>query len=315
MDRVLPPYPPDRSASAQAPARAARRDRPHEDPGHRHRRATGVRVAGRDGAEETIPARTVLWAAGVLAVVVRADRGRRRPAPRPTGPAGSLVEPDLTIPGHPEIFVVGDAAVRAVEAGPADARASRRARSRAGRTPPRSSAAGSSAGRTSRSTTATTATWRSSAGWRGSPTSPGSARSADRAASRPGPLWLGIHIFYLIGFSNRIVVLMRWAWTFLTHGRGDAAHHRDGRCCRRSRSPSRRSSRRSSRTPRRRGVANRRSCPAASRRRPARSVEDDHLAQAVAGAQPIERALQIVEPDAPSMSRSTGSRPARWSAA
>jgi hypothetical protein len=25
---------------------------------------------------------------------------------------------------------------------------------------------------------------------------------------------------YLIGFSNRIVVLIRWAWTFLTHGRG-----------------------------------------------------------------------------------------------
>jgi len=31
---------------------------------------------------------------------------------------------------------------------------------------------------------------------------------------------LGIHIFYLIGFSNRIVVLLRWAWTFVTHGRG-----------------------------------------------------------------------------------------------
>ena len=33
-------------------------------------------------------------------------------------------------------------------------------------------------------------------------------------------LWLGIHITYLIGFSNRLVVLVRWAWTFLTHGRG-----------------------------------------------------------------------------------------------
>ena len=33
-------------------------------------------------------------------------------------------------------------------------------------------------------------------------------------------LWLGIHIAYLIGFSNRIVVLVRWAWTFVTHGRG-----------------------------------------------------------------------------------------------
>ena len=32
-------------------------------------------------------------------------------------------------------------------------------------------------------------------------------------------MWLGIHLFYLIGFSNRIIVLIRWAWTFLTHGR------------------------------------------------------------------------------------------------
>ena len=33
-------------------------------------------------------------------------------------------------------------------------------------------------------------------------------------------LWLGIHIVYLIGFANRIVVITRWAWTFLTYGRG-----------------------------------------------------------------------------------------------
>jgi NADH dehydrogenase len=33
-------------------------------------------------------------------------------------------------------------------------------------------------------------------------------------------LWLGIHITYLIGFANRLVVLIRWAGSFLTHGRG-----------------------------------------------------------------------------------------------
>jgi len=33
-------------------------------------------------------------------------------------------------------------------------------------------------------------------------------------------LWLGIHIFYLIGFANRIVVVTRWGMSFLTHGRG-----------------------------------------------------------------------------------------------
>jgi NADH dehydrogenase len=33
-------------------------------------------------------------------------------------------------------------------------------------------------------------------------------------------LWLGIHITYLIGFGNRLVVLIRWASSFVTHGRG-----------------------------------------------------------------------------------------------
>ncbi len=33
-------------------------------------------------------------------------------------------------------------------------------------------------------------------------------------------LWLGIHLFYLIGFQNRLLVLLRWAFSFLTHGRG-----------------------------------------------------------------------------------------------
>jgi NADH dehydrogenase len=33
-------------------------------------------------------------------------------------------------------------------------------------------------------------------------------------------LWLGIHIVYLIGFANRVVVVTRWAYSFLTHGRG-----------------------------------------------------------------------------------------------
>jgi NADH dehydrogenase len=32
--------------------------------------------------------------------------------------------------------------------------------------------------------------------------------------------WLLVHIYYLIGFENRLVVLVRWAYNFLTHGRG-----------------------------------------------------------------------------------------------
>ena len=33
-------------------------------------------------------------------------------------------------------------------------------------------------------------------------------------------LWLGIHVTFLIGFANRIIVVVRWAWSFFTHGRG-----------------------------------------------------------------------------------------------
>jgi NADH:ubiquinone reductase (H+-translocating) len=33
-------------------------------------------------------------------------------------------------------------------------------------------------------------------------------------------LWLGIHIFYLIGFQNRLVVLIRWSFSFFSRGRG-----------------------------------------------------------------------------------------------
>ena len=66
-------------------------------------------------------------------------------------------------------------------------------------------------------------------------------------------LWLGIHIAYLIGFANRLVVLTRWAWSFFTHGRGSrlitgrhaaaadrgarAAGHRAARPTRTSRRP------------------------------------------------------------------------------
>ena len=109
MDRILPPYPPDRSVSAQ---------RQLERLGVQVRTRTrvidldetGVRVTGPDGAEEWIASRTVLWAAGVL--TARFARTVAAATGASTDRAGRvIVGPDLTIPGHPEIFVVGDAAV------------------------------------------------------------------------------------------------------------------------------------------------------------------------------------------------------------
>ena len=40
------------------------------------------------------------------------------------------------------------------------------------------------------------------------------------AASRRGVIWLTVHLWYLIGFENRLLVLTRWAFTFIAHGRG-----------------------------------------------------------------------------------------------
>jgi NADH dehydrogenase len=217
MDRVLPTYPADRSASAQ---------RQLERLGVEVRTRTRVididestvRVTGPDGAADEIPSRTVLWAAGVLT----SSFGRKVAAATgaATDRAGRVVVgPDLTIPGHPEIFVVGDAAVEpwkeghptpgvaqgAIQGGRYAAQVIRRRILGRPYDPFRYSDHGDVAviGRLSGVT---------NIGWLG----PFGRQSGFTAWA----LWLGIHLVYLIGFSNRIVVLVRWAWTFLTHGRG-----------------------------------------------------------------------------------------------
>ena len=66
--------------------------------------ARGVTVLA-GGREEQIGARTVLWAAGVRASSLAASLGALRDA------SGRVqVLPDLSIPGHPEVFVIGDLA-------------------------------------------------------------------------------------------------------------------------------------------------------------------------------------------------------------
>lgn len=166
---------------------------------------------------ERIPARTVLWAAGVrvsgFAHAVAEATGA------PTDKAGRLiVGPDLAVPGHPEILVIGDAAVEPWKEGrpvPGVAQGAIQGGRYAGKTILRR--------------------------LRGEPTPPFMYRDLGDVAvigrlagvtnipwlgrfGRTGGfiawlLWLGIHISYLIGFANRIVVTVRWAWSFFTHGR------------------------------------------------------------------------------------------------
>ncbi len=63
---------------------------------------------------------------------------------------------------------------------------------------------------------ATRECWRRSAG---EPPSPRSARSR-RRASFAWLLWLFVHIFFLIGFRNRLIVMIHWAWSYVTFDRG-----------------------------------------------------------------------------------------------
>ena len=220
MDRVLPTFPPGRSASAK---------RQLERLGVIVRLQTTVTDIDdasvhvvpsgfRDATPEVIPTRTVLWGAGVIASSFA--RKVAEAAGASTDRVGRvLVEPDLTVPGHPEIFVVGDAAVQpwkpdratpgvaqgGIQGGSYAAKVIRRRILGRPWEPFRYSNHGDVAviGRLSG---VTDIPWLGPFGQQGGFTA--------------WLLWLGIHIVYLIGFANRLVVLVRWAWSFVTHGRG-----------------------------------------------------------------------------------------------
>jgi NADH dehydrogenase len=219
MDRVLPPYPPGRSASAR---------RQLERLGVDVRTGTTVTAiddhsvhvvptADHHAPEEIIPTRTVVWCAGVMASSFA--RKVASAAGAETDRNGRvIVGPDLTIPGHPEIFVVGDAAVQpwkegrptpgvaqgGIQGGSYAAKVIRRRVLRRPYDPWRYSNHGDVAV-IGRSSAVTDIPWMGPFGQQGGFTA--------------WLLWLGIHITYLIGFSNRLVVLIRWAGSFFSHGR------------------------------------------------------------------------------------------------
>jgi NADH:ubiquinone reductase (H+-translocating) len=169
--------------------------------------AEAVTIRDANGADEVVPARTKVWAAGVTvsgaAGLLGAERDR----------AGRVtVTEQLTLPGHPEVFVLGDMADVDGRALPGLAPVAMQQGRFAGET-----IAGRLAGRT--------------------PTAPFHYKDKGnlatigrlRAVGEIGPLklsgflawalWLGVHITYLIGFHNRLVVLLRWSFSFVTHGR------------------------------------------------------------------------------------------------
>ena len=112
--RVLPAYPPELSTKAQKALATLGVD-VSLDTSVTEVKEAAVTVS-RAGVPETIAARTILWAAGVAASPLAASLASATGAK--TDRAGRLaVNPDLTLPGHPEIFVIGDMAALTDEEG------------------------------------------------------------------------------------------------------------------------------------------------------------------------------------------------------
>jgi NADH:ubiquinone reductase (H+-translocating) len=167
------------------------------------------------GETQRHPARTVIWAAGVAAVGVSGALAESAGAE--VDRAGRIVvEPDLTLRSHPEVMALGDMTVIrrpdgietlpgvapvAMQQGRYAARAIR-ARLR-GETP-------KPFRYLDKGNLATIGRLRAVADIKGLKLSGWFAWVA----------WLAIHLWYLVGFQNRVLVFMRWAFSFLTHGRG-----------------------------------------------------------------------------------------------
>ncbi len=186
-------------------------------------RVTGVSAAGVEIAStsqaidvERVAAATVLWAAGVRAASIGATLGVA------CDPAGRVpVGSDLTIPGRPEIFVLGDLA-RAQDIDgerllPGVATVAMQQGTYAGRTILAEIKARPSAGRA-----------RTPFRYddQGQLATIGRSRAVCElprftfAGRLAWWLWLLIHIYGLTGFRNRLTVLVQWAWSYFTYGRG-----------------------------------------------------------------------------------------------
>ncbi|MBK7351571.1 MAG: NAD(P)/FAD-dependent oxidoreductase [Gemmatimonadetes bacterium] len=158
----------------------------------------------------TIPTQTVVWAAGNVASPIMHSLGT------PLDRAGrAIVEPDCSVPGHPELFVLGDAAAVsdgkggtlpgicpvAIQMGQYTAR----------------TIAGDLAGRPRRPFSY----------WdKGQLAVIGRGHAvADIWKLHFGGflawlIWAFVHIFFLIGFRNRVLVMLQWGWSYFTYERG-----------------------------------------------------------------------------------------------
>ncbi|CAN5310443.1 NAD(P)/FAD-dependent oxidoreductase [soil metagenome] len=202
-----------RVLAGYAPELAAKAERALEEMGVELR--TEAMVTGVDAdavyvGEERIPARNAVWAAGVRASRLGGTLGV------PTDAAGRVrVEPDLSIPGHPEIQTIGDLALLAGEDGeplPGVAQVAKQQGKHAAENVIR--AVRGEALRPFRySDRGNMAT----VGRRKAVLESGKFRSFGWFA---WVAWLVVHILYLSTFQNRLAVFVQWAWSYVTWQRG-----------------------------------------------------------------------------------------------
>jgi NADH:quinone reductase (non-electrogenic) len=161
-------------------------------------------------SNETLPTRTIVWAAGVKASPAAEWLGAE------SDRAGRVkVAADLSMPGHPNIFVIGDAAA---VAGPD------------GKPLPGVAAVAKQQGRYVANLLNARAEGKILPAFRYRDFGAMATIGRKRAVAQIGAfkvsglmawlLWSVAHIYFLIGFRNRLAVAMNWCWNYVTFGRG-----------------------------------------------------------------------------------------------
>ena len=175
-----------------------------------------VSIRSESGEIEAVPARTVIWAAGVAASPLAAEL-----APADGSQVDRVgritVKEDLTLLNHPDVFAIGDM-VRIVKGDGADMALPGLA--------PVAIQEGRYVARVIRNRLTGRATKPFEYVDKGNLATIGRSKAvADVKGIRISGFvawvtWLVVHLFYLIGFQNRLLVITRWTFSFVTRGRG-----------------------------------------------------------------------------------------------
>jgi NADH dehydrogenase len=177
---------------------------------------TGVTIKDVNGATQRLAARTVVWAAGVTASDLASKLAELTGAEQ--DPAGRVtVEADLTLPGHPEVFGLGDMVrVRGRDGSPVALPGLAPVAMQQGRYAARAVRARIE-GRDARPFRYHDKGNLATIGRASAVADVNGVRLSGFIAWMT---WLVVHLFYLVGFQNRLLVLIRWSFSFVTRGRG-----------------------------------------------------------------------------------------------